>query len=140
MKRTALILSLLLILILPLVAYSQSMNIGLARAATSDIRHQPLAAAQLHGPRMQLLEQRTGLSEAQIVKLYDDSGARYFGQFTCALLTADRLGVDRAALLAQLNKGSIYDDLVRMGVDPQRSRKAIRESLGEMVAVRKSAS
>lgn len=138
MRRMAFILSLLLLF--PLLAFSQSMNIGLAKPAVSEARQQALGTEQLTGARMQLVEQRTGLSQDQIVKLYYASGAMNFGQFTCAMLASQRLGVDRSALLEQLRNECVLDALLRMGVDPERSRAAIRDSLSEMVATKKATS
>jgi len=137
MRKFVILLSFLILI--PLLTFSQSMNIGLARAAASEVRQQALGTEQLTGPRMQLVRQRTGLSQDQIVKLYNASGAKNFGQFVCAMLAAQQLKVDSSALLEQLRTGCVREGLVRMGVDRERSRVAVRAALDEMVAARKSA-
>ncbi len=116
------------------------MNIGMAQAAASEVRQQPLGTEQLTGPSMQLVRQRTGLSQGQIVKLYNASSAKNFGQFATAMLVAQQLKLDSSALLEQLRTGCVREGLIRMGVDQERSRIAVRAALDEIVAARKSAS
>ncbi len=74
------------------------------------------------------------MSAAEIGQLYALSGARLFGQFTCAVLVAQRLAVNREALLQRIRYANIAAVLEGMGVERQRAHEAIMTSVREMVA------
>lgn len=98
---------------------------------------QQLQPAHLTCGRMQLLETKTGMSADQIARLYNNSGARFFGQFGAAVLAAQRLGVDRDQVLQRIRTQSLLSVLESMGIDEQRGHDAIWESVQEEVASEK---
>ena len=97
-----------------------------------------LGPADYGSGRMRLLRRRTGMSAGEIEQLYTHSGARLFGQFTCAVLVAQRLSVNREALLEGIRVTNILTVLESMGVEEQRAREAIMTTVQEIVAAEKS--
>ncbi len=137
------------ITLLPIIAVLSLVVFSQAQAAQQTAHNADLSAysvpfvqeklqlADYNSGRMRLLRQKTGMSADEVGQLYGHSGARLFGQFVCAILVAQRLGVSRELLLQRIRYTNIAAVLESMGVDRQRARDAIMASVQEMAAAEK---
>jgi hypothetical protein len=125
----------------PLLALTQGLpDKGAGTASTpvvATIQKQTLKPAHLTGGRMRLLQQNTGMSTDEISRLYAVSGAKNFGQFTCAVLVSQQLKLDRDAVLQGLYANNLGQVVKRMGVDNTVARDRIVAAIHEMLGAEK---
>lgn len=93
-----------------------------------------LSTSDVSGPKMILLQSRTGWNLEQVKTKYRASGANNFGQFVVAVLAARELSVDVDALLRSMKTLYLRDALVSLGVDEPRANQQIRVAVRELVA------
>lgn len=122
-----------LLFVFPFIALAQTVP-STAENPVRPVPKQVLAARHLTCGRMQLLQQRTGLTTNQIVDLYNSSGARFFGQFTSAVIASQRLGLEVPAVLAELRQSNLALALTKLGVDEGQARVVVRQSVCDMLA------
>ena len=106
MKRTLF----LFVLAASVAAFGQHPSGGMGHAGSMGMNHghgamsnhgngqnsvhtqQPLRDSQIKGGAFHMLERRTGLSSAQLQSLYQQSGAKNFGQFVAACVVSKNMG------------------------------------------------
>jgi len=141
--RNLLIVLLMAFLLVPLLAVTQALPdnvaIKLGTPVTTPMPKQVLQPSQLAGGRMRLLQRNTGMSAEEISRLYTVSGARNFGQFTCAMLVSQQLKLDREAVLHGLYANNLGQVIQRMGVDSAAARNNIVAAVHEIVEAEKVA-
>jgi hypothetical protein len=126
-----------LFLFVPLTFAQTDTKAGLDRNSSitvpSPIKKQALQPFHLTSGRMRLLQQQTGLSVTEINQMYEHSGAKNFGQFTCAVLASQQLKLDRAAVLQGLYNNNLRETLKRLGVESDQARDVILDALHQII-------
>lgn len=91
-------------------------------------KRKELKNAQINSGAFRRLQERTGMSEAELADTYQRSGARNFGDFVAAVTVADNLGLDREAVLQGLHQRNLRQTIENMGVEKKRAEEAVREA------------
>ena len=97
------------------------------------LKKQTLQPFHLTSGRMRLLQQQTALSMPEIGQMYERSGAKNFGQFTCAVLAAARLKLDTAAVLQGLYSNNLQETLKQLGAGSAQARDVILDAIHRMI-------
>lgn len=120
-------------------APSGSTNSGRDGAASSrqgggQIGHtqQPLKSSQLNGGAFRMLEEKTGMTQAELESMYQSSGAKNFGEFTSAVVVSKNLGLDTNTVLHGLETQSLGETLKSLGVAPKSVKSEIKKAQEEV--------
>jgi hypothetical protein len=89
---------------------------------------QPLKSSQINSGEFRMLEQKTGLTQAQLERMYQSSGAKNFGEFTSAVVVSKNLGLDTNAVLKGLQTQSLGQTLKDLGVPSKDVKPEIRKA------------
>jgi hypothetical protein len=126
-----------LLLFVPLTFAQTATTAGTDRsfniARSSPIQKQKLQPFHLTSGRMHLLQQQTGLSATEIGQMYDHSGAKNFGQFTCAVLASQKLKLETATVLQGLSNNNLQETLKQLGVASNQARDVILSAVHEVI-------
>ena len=93
---------------------------------------QPLKPAQINGGAFRMLEQKTGMTQAQLEGMYQSSGAKNFGEFTSAVVVSKNLGLDTSAVLKGLQTQSLGQTLKELGVPSKNVKPEIKKAQEEV--------
>jgi hypothetical protein len=120
-------------------APSGSTNSGRDGAASNrpgggQIEHtqQPLKSSQLNSGAFRMLEEKTGMTQAQLESMYQSSGAKNFGEFTSGVVVSKNLGLDTNAVLHGLETQSLGETLKSLGVPPKNVKPEIKKAQEEL--------
>jgi hypothetical protein len=89
---------------------------------------QPLKPSQIKSGAFRMLEQKTGLTQAQLESMYQSSGAKNFGEFTSAVVVSKNLGLDTTAVLKGLQAQSLGQTLKDLGVPSKDVKPEIKKA------------
>jgi hypothetical protein len=89
---------------------------------------QPLKDSQIESGAFRKLEKDTGMTSAELQKLYASSGAKNFGQFAAAIIVSKNLNLDSSKVLAGLKTMSLGETLQSLGVSKKDAKNAIKEA------------
>lgn len=107
---------------------------GSNRSGGGQIEHtqQPLKTSQINSGAFRMLEEKTGMTQAQLESMYQSSGAKNFGQFTSAVVVSKNLGLDTNAVLHGLETQSLGETLKSLGVPSKKVRPEIKKAQEEV--------
>lgn len=92
----------------------------------------PMSQSQMQSGALRMLEQRTGMSAADLQQTYASSGARNFGQFTSAMVVSQNLGLDSNKVLSGMKDHSLEQTLQNMGVSHYVATTQIKSAQREI--------
>jgi hypothetical protein len=93
---------------------------------------QPLKPSQINSGAFRTLEQKTGMTQAQLESMYQSSGAKNFGEFTSAVVVSRNLGLDTRTVLKGLQTQSLGQTLKDLGVPPNNVKPEIKKAQQEV--------
>ena len=99
-----------------------------ASAGANSGTQQPLKDSQIESGAFRKLESDTGMTSAQLQKLYASSGAKNFGQFAAAIIVSKNLNLDSSKVLAGLKTMSLGETLQSLGVSKKDANKAVKDA------------
>jgi hypothetical protein len=103
-----------------------------AGGGQSEHTQQPLKSSQLNSGAFRMLEQKTGMTQAQLETMYRSSGAKNFGEFTSAVVVSKNLGLDTNAVLRGLETQSLGETLKSLGVPPKNVKPEIKKAQADV--------
>lgn len=89
---------------------------------------QPLKSSQINGGAFRMLENKTGMTAAQLQQLYASSGARDYGEFVSAIVVSKNLHLDTNQVLDGLKTQSLGKTLQTLGVSKDAAKDAIKKA------------